>query len=141
MEEVYLHVEVGAGWLPVVCCVRARVQAGACVPARPPALAPPSPATACAAQQCLPSTPPSTPSPPLQTSNEAAIRFYQRFGFEVADTIRGYYKRLDPPDAALLRKLLLPPAPGAEGAAGGGDCGCGSREGGGSSRGCVAPVH
>lgn len=42
----------------------------------------------------------------VQTSNEEAIRFYSRFGFEVAETIAGYYKRLDPPDAVLLRKRL-----------------------------------
>lgn len=130
----------GGCQLCVACAHECRLGHG-CLPTSPPVLAPPCRVTARAAQQCLPSTPPSTPSSPLQTSNEAAIRFYQRFGFEVADTIRGYYKRLDPPDAALLRKLLLPPAPGAEGAAGGGDCGCGSREGGGSSGGCVAPVH
>ncbi|PSC69043.1 N-alpha-acetyltransferase 50 [Micractinium conductrix] len=44
----------------------------------------------------------------VQTSNDEAIRFYSRFGFEVAETIQGYYKRLDPPDAVLLRKVLRP---------------------------------
>jgi ribosomal protein S18 acetylase RimI-like enzyme len=42
----------------------------------------------------------------LQTNNEEAIRFYQRFGFELGETIAGYYKRLDPPDAVLLTKDL-----------------------------------
>lgn len=39
----------------------------------------------------------------VQVSNEGAIRFYQRHGFEVVETVAGYYKRLDPPDAVLLR--------------------------------------
>ena len=46
------------------------------------------------------------PPAPLQTSNDEAIRFYQRFGFSVGDTISGYYKRLDPPHAVLLKKKL-----------------------------------
>lgn len=45
---------------------------------------------------------------PLQTSNEEAMRFYGRYGFEVGETIPGYYKRLDPPDAVVLRKALQP---------------------------------
>lgn len=79
-------------------------------------------------------------------NNEAAIKFYSRFGFEVGETIAGcgdrpavaaapsqpapeaaitaqshhyprhfppccsYYKRLDPPDAVLLRRRLQPAA-------------------------------
>ena len=43
---------------------------------------------------------------PLQTSNAEAIRFYQRFGFGVGETIPGYYKRLDPPDAVVLSRRL-----------------------------------
>jgi ribosomal protein S18 acetylase RimI-like enzyme len=44
----------------------------------------------------------------VQTSNEEAIRFYKKFGFAVAETLRDYYKRnrLDPPDAYVLRKSL-----------------------------------
>ena len=44
----------------------------------------------------------------VQTNNEEAIHFYGRFGFEVSQTIPGYYKknRLDPPDAYILRKAL-----------------------------------
>ena len=52
----------------------------------------------------------------LQTNNDAAIQFYQRHGFEVTETIAGYYRRLDPPDAVVLRKRLQPKA-GANGAA------------------------
>eukprot|EP00887_Chlorella_sp_A99_P002906 scaffold6.g2906.t1 len=46
----------------------------------------------------------------LHTSNAEAIRFYQRFGFEVGETIEGYYRRLDPPDAVVLRRRLQPDA-------------------------------
>ncbi len=44
----------------------------------------------------------------VQTSNEEAIRFYQRAGFEIAETLLGYYRknRLNPPDAYILRKRL-----------------------------------
>ena len=44
----------------------------------------------------------------VQTNNEEAIRFYGKFGFEVSQTIPGYYKktRLDPPDAHILTKAL-----------------------------------
>lgn len=44
----------------------------------------------------------------VHTSNEEAIRFYTQFDFEVGDTISGYYKRLDPPDAVVLRRVLVP---------------------------------
>jgi len=45
----------------------------------------------------------------VQTSNEEAIRFYQRAGFELAETLPGYYRknRLRPPDAYILRKRLV----------------------------------
>ena len=44
----------------------------------------------------------------VQTNNEEAIRFYSKFGFEVSQTIPGYYKknRLNPPDAYILTKAL-----------------------------------
>ena len=47
-----------------------------------------------------------------QTNNDEAIRFYSRFGFEVGETVSGYYKRLDPPDAVVLRKRLQPSSNG-----------------------------
>ena len=60
---------------------------------------------------------PPPPPPPFsynlscsQVNNEAAIKFYTSHGFEVGDTIAGYYKRLDPPDAVLLRRTLQPGA-------------------------------
>jgi ribosomal protein S18 acetylase RimI-like enzyme len=45
----------------------------------------------------------------VQTSNEEAIRFYQRAGFQIAETLMGYYRknRLSPPDAYILRKPLV----------------------------------
>lgn len=45
----------------------------------------------------------------VQTSNEEAIQFYQRFGFGIAETLKDYYRknRLDPPDAYLLSKSLV----------------------------------
>ncbi len=44
----------------------------------------------------------------VQTSNDEAIRFYEKNGFRVTSTIEGYYKknRLDPPDAHVLTKAL-----------------------------------
>ncbi|BDA42981.1 N-alpha-acetyltransferase 50 [Coccomyxa sp. Obi] len=44
----------------------------------------------------------------VQTSNEEAIRFYQRAGFKVSEMLTGYYRknRLQPPDAYVLRKRL-----------------------------------
>jgi ribosomal protein S18 acetylase RimI-like enzyme len=34
------------------------------------------------------------------------VSFYEREGFYLAEILRGYYPRLDPPDAALLRRTL-----------------------------------
>lgn len=42
----------------------------------------------------------------VQTSNEDAIRFYEKFGFEKGELVEGYYKRIDPPDCYVLRKKL-----------------------------------
>eukprot|EP00938_MAST-03A_sp_MAST-3A-sp1_P000797 g797.t1 len=42
----------------------------------------------------------------VQTSNDAAIKFYESFGFKVQETIKGYYKRIDPPDCYVLVKML-----------------------------------
>ena len=39
----------------------------------------------------------------VQTSNELALDFYKKFGFELVDTVPGYYVRIDPPDAYILR--------------------------------------
>lgn len=42
----------------------------------------------------------------VQTSNDDAMRFYEKFGFEKGELVEGYYKRLDPPDCYVLRKKL-----------------------------------
>lgn len=41
-----------------------------------------------------------------QTSNDEAVSFYQKLGFEVRETVKGYYKRLDPPDAYLIARPI-----------------------------------
>jgi len=42
----------------------------------------------------------------VQTSNTEALAFYQAFGFEVKETIAGYYKRIEPPDCHVLGRSL-----------------------------------
>lgn len=42
----------------------------------------------------------------VQSNNEEAIAFYSKFGFQVKETIKDYYRRLQPPDAVLLSKVL-----------------------------------
>ena len=50
-------------------------------------------------------SPPLPPPPPFpQVNNEEAIRFYKKFGFEVTETLSGYYRRLNPPDAVILAR-------------------------------------
>ena len=44
----------------------------------------------------------------VQTNNEEAIRFYKLFNFNVGNTVSDYYKRLDPPDAVVLSRMLVP---------------------------------
>ncbi|KDD74672.1 hypothetical protein H632_c1143p1 [Helicosporidium sp. ATCC 50920] len=46
----------------------------------------------------------------VHTINTEAITLYRGAGFEAAEELPGYYRRLDPPDALLLR-LKLQPAP------------------------------
>ena len=42
----------------------------------------------------------------VQTSNDTAISFYDRHGFENVGMIPNYYKRIEPPDCFILRKSL-----------------------------------
>lgn len=39
-------------------------------------------------------------------SNESALEFYRKFGFENVDTVENYYKRIEPADAYVLEKKL-----------------------------------
>lgn len=39
----------------------------------------------------------------VQTNNDDAIAFYKRFGFVTDQVVPNYYKRLDPPDAVILK--------------------------------------
>ena len=42
----------------------------------------------------------------VQTNNYQAFDFYERFGFERGEILRNYYRRIDPPDAIVLRRDL-----------------------------------
>jgi ribosomal protein S18 acetylase RimI-like enzyme len=42
----------------------------------------------------------------VQTSNDDAKQFYLAHGFVQTDIIKGYYKRIEPPDCFLLKKSL-----------------------------------
>ena len=42
----------------------------------------------------------------VQINNDDAIKFYERFGFAIVETVPAYYKRIEPSDAYLLRKAL-----------------------------------
>eukprot|EP01134_Creolimax_fragrantissima_P004209 CFRG4209T1 len=46
----------------------------------------------------------------VNTSNEDAIQFYERFGFAVISIVKNYYKRVEPPHAYLLKRILRHPA-------------------------------
>ena len=40
----------------------------------------------------------------VQVGNDDAVEFYKRFDFEVGETVKDYYKRIEPPDAVVLAK-------------------------------------
>jgi len=44
----------------------------------------------------------------VQVNNTGAIEFYKKFGFEIHETKKHYYKRIEPADAHVLQKTLRP---------------------------------
>lgn len=42
----------------------------------------------------------------VQINNTGAIEFYKKFGFEIVDTKEGYYKKIEPSSALVLKKKL-----------------------------------
>jgi N-alpha-acetyltransferase 50 len=42
----------------------------------------------------------------VQTNNEQAFAFYDRFGFVKGEVLKNYYKRIEPPDAVVLSRNL-----------------------------------
>ena len=42
----------------------------------------------------------------VQSNNEEALRFYDRFGFSRGDLVPAYYKHIEPSDAYVVRKVL-----------------------------------
>jgi ribosomal protein S18 acetylase RimI-like enzyme len=44
----------------------------------------------------------------VQVNNEGAIDFYKMFGFQIVETKKYYYKRIEPADAHVLQKTLRP---------------------------------
>jgi len=45
----------------------------------------------------------------VQVNNDVGIEFYKKFGFVIVDTIKNYYKKIDPPDCYVLQKKLHKP--------------------------------
>ena len=46
----------------------------------------------------------------VQISNESVIDFYRKSGFEIIETKKNYYKRIEPVDAHMLQKNLKVPS-------------------------------
>ena len=40
----------------------------------------------------------------VQVGNDDAVEFYKRFDFEVGETVKDYYKRIEPPDVVLAKR-------------------------------------
>lgn len=47
----------------------------------------------------------------VHVENEDAIGFYTQRGFLVGETVENYYRRINPPHAVILKKLLNSPTP------------------------------
>eukprot|EP01116_Phalansterium_solitarium_P021596 TRINITY_DN6784_c0_g1_i1.p2 TRINITY_DN6784_c0_g1~~TRINITY_DN6784_c0_g1_i1.p2 ORF type:complete len:167 (+),score=5.81 TRINITY_DN6784_c0_g1_i1:205-705(+) len=43
----------------------------------------------------------------VQVNNDDAIRFYERFGLRIVDTVKNYYPRINPPDCYVMKKFLF----------------------------------
>ena len=42
----------------------------------------------------------------VQSNNTEAMEFYAKCGFEIGETVHNYYRRLNPPDAVILKRIL-----------------------------------
>ncbi|CAH9063590.1 unnamed protein product [Cuscuta epithymum] len=42
----------------------------------------------------------------VQTNNDDAIKFYQKFGFGITETIQNYYTNITPPDCYVVTKFI-----------------------------------
>ncbi|KAI9020230.1 acyl-CoA N-acyltransferase [Phycomyces nitens] len=42
----------------------------------------------------------------VQTTNDSAVAFYKKYGFEVTDTVKDYYKKIEQRDAYVLTKTI-----------------------------------
>jgi len=51
----------------------------------------------------------------VQVNNEGAIKFYEKFGFEIVEQKQNYYKRIEPADAYVLQKTFRGPRPSING--------------------------
>lgn len=55
----------------------------------------------------------------VQSNNEAALRFYERHGFDKGELVEGYYRGIEPSSAYVVRKAVNGAAPAAVGAGAG----------------------
>ena len=44
-------------------------------------------------------------------NNDSAIKFYEKFGFEISERKANYYKRIEPADAFVLQKTFRNSSP------------------------------
>ncbi|XP_063716883.1 N-alpha-acetyltransferase 50-like [Symsagittifera roscoffensis] len=45
----------------------------------------------------------------VQLGNDSALEFYKKEGFEITNTVEGYYKRIEPSSAYVLEKVINSP--------------------------------